>query len=177
MGIYSLGVGCVIIVSVIAYLFFSTKRKNTKMHRIYGAMIVTALTHLLVELGALYTLTHVETVPAWITRGVHQIFLLLFLVLFYEVYLYILAMINEEIEKPLKTIRLLLIPFVLSTIGVLVLPIYYKHEAAGSYSYGPGIIVVYISVYLWQSLLQPIWCVTGKSSLPKTKQRAYPGMR
>ena len=74
MGIYSLGVGCVIIVSVIAYLFFSTKRKNTKMHRIYGAMIVTALTHLLVELGALYTLTHVETVPAWITRGVHQIF-------------------------------------------------------------------------------------------------------
>ena len=171
MGIYSLGVGCVIIVSVIAYLFFSTKRKNTKMHRIYGAMIVTALTHLLVELGALYTLTHVETVPAWITRGVHQIFLLLFLVLFYEVYLYILAMINEEIEKPLKSSRLLLIPFVLSTIGVLVLPIYYKHEAAGSYSYGPGIIVVYISVYLL-AITAATYMVRYRKVITPKKQKA-----
>ena len=171
MGIYSLGVGCVIIVSVIAYLFFSTKRKNTKMHRIYGAMIVTALTHLLVELGALYTLTHVETVPAWITRGVHQIFLLLFLVLFYEVYLYILAMINEEIEKPLKSSRLLLIPFALSTIGVLVLPIYYKHEAAGSYSYGPGIIVVYISVYLL-AITAATYMVRYRKVIPPKKQNA-----
>ena len=88
MGIYRLGIGCVIIVSVIAYLFFSVKKLNTQMHRIYGAMILTALAHLLAELGALYTLTHVDTVPAWINRGVHDIFLILFLVIFYEVYLY-----------------------------------------------------------------------------------------
>ena len=96
MGIHGLGIGCIIIVSAIAYLFFSVKRKNTKMHRIYGAMILTALTHLLAEQGALYTLTHVQTVPAGINRGAHQIFLLLFLVIFYEVYLYIIAMIEEE---------------------------------------------------------------------------------
>ena len=47
MGIYSLGIGCIIITSVIAYLFLSVKRKNTKMHRIYGAMIITAFVLLL----------------------------------------------------------------------------------------------------------------------------------
>lgn len=146
MGIHGLGIGCIIIVSVIAYLFFSVKRKNTKMHRIYGAMILTALTHLLAEQGALYTLTHMETVPAWINRGVHQIFLLLFLVIFYEVYLYIIAMIEEEKKDRIKKGNWILLPFILSTIGVLVLPIYYKHEAAASYSYGPGVVVIYVSV-------------------------------
>ena len=148
MGIYALGIGCVIIVSFITYLFFSVKRKKTKMHKIYGAMIITSLTHLLAELGALYTLTHSATVPAWINRGVHQLFLFLFLVIFYEVYLYILAMIDEEIQEPVKKSNLFLIPLALSTIGVLVLPIHYKHEANASYSYGPGIIVVYTCVYL-----------------------------
>ena len=72
------------------------------MHKIYGALIITALTHLFAELGALYTLTHMETVPAWINRGVHQVFLILFLVIFYEVYLYIFAMIEEERKEQIK---------------------------------------------------------------------------
>jgi len=170
MGIYALGIGCVIIVSFITYLFFSVKRKSTKMHKIYGAMIITALTHLLTELGALYTLTHSEKVPAWINRGVHQLFLILFLVIFYEVYLYILAMINEEIQEPVKKSNLLLIPFITSTIGVLVLPIYYKHEATASYSYGPGIIVIYVCVYLLAIIATTYLVRFRKMIAPKKKK-------
>ena len=171
MGIYSLGIGCIIITSVIAYLFFSVKRKNTKMHRIYGAMIITALTHLLAEQGALYTLTHVDTVPAWITRGIHQIFLLLFLVLFYEVYLYIPAMIADETKEPIKKSNWILLPFALSTVGVLVLPIYYRHEEAASYSYGPGIIAVYISVYIL-AITAATYLFRFREIIPTKKKKA-----
>lgn len=171
MGIYSLGIGCIIITSVIAYLFFSVKRKNTKMHRIYGAMIITALTHLLAEQGALYTLTHVDTVPAWITRGIHQIFLLLFLVLFYEVYLYIPAMIADETKEPIKKSNWILLPFALSTVGVLVLPIYYRHEESASYSYGPGIIAVYISVYIL-AITAATYLFRFREIIPTKKKKA-----
>ena len=171
MGIYSLGIGCIIIVSVIAYLFFSVKRKKTKMHKIYGALIITALTQLLAEQGALYTLTHADTVPSWINRGVHQVFLLLFLVLFYEVYLYIPAMIADETKEPIKTGNWILIPFALSTIGVLVLPIYYKHEAAASYSYGPGIIAIYISVYIL-AITAVSYMVRFRKIIPTKKKKA-----
>ena len=171
MGIYSLGIGCIIITSVIAYLFFSVKRKNTKMHRIYGAMIITALTHLLAEQGALYTLTHVDTVPAWITRGIHQIFLLLFLVLFYEVYLYIPAMIADETKEPIKKSNWILLPFALSTVGVLVLPIYYRHEETASYSYGPGIIAVYISVYIL-AITAATYLIRFRKIIPTKKKKA-----
>ena len=171
MGIYSLGIGCIIIVSVIAYLFFSVKRKNTKMHRIYGAMIITALTHLLSEQGALYTLTHVDTVPAWITRGIHQVFLLLFLVIFYEVYLYILAMIADESKDPIKKSNWILLPFALSTVGVLVLPIYYRQEEAASYSYGPGIVAIYISVYILAATAVT-YMVRFREIIPSKKKKA-----
>lgn len=171
MGIYSLGIGCIIIVSVIAYLFFSVKRKNTKMHRIYGAMIITALTHLLAEQGALYTLTHVDTVPAWITRGAHQVFLLLFLVLFYEIYLYIPAMIADETKEAVKQSNWILIPFAVSTICVLILPIYYKHEEAASYSHGPGIIAVYISVYIL-AITAVTYLVRFRNIIPTKKKKA-----
>lgn len=171
MGIYSLGIGCIIIVSVIAYLFFSVKRKNTKMHRIYGAMIITALTHLLAEQGALYTLTHVDTVPAWITRGAHQVFLLLFLVLFYEIYLYIPAMIADETKEAVKQSNWILLPFAVSTICVLILPIYYKHEEAASYSHGPGIIAVYISVYIL-AITAVTYLVRFRNIIPTKKKKA-----
>lgn len=141
------------------------------MHRIYSAMIITALAHLLAEQGALYTLTHVDTVPAWITRGIHQLFLLLFLVLFYEVYLYIPAMIADEIKEPIKKSNWILFPFALSTVGVLVLPIYYKHEEAASYSYGPGIIAVYISVYIL-AITAVTYMIRFREIIPLKKKNA-----
>ncbi|MBE5882845.1 MAG: response regulator [Lachnospiraceae bacterium] len=171
MGIYSLGIGCIIIVSVIAYLFFSVKRKNTQMHRIYGTMVITSLIHLFAEQGALYTLTHKDTVPAWVNRGVHQIFLILFLVIFYEVYSYILSMISDETKESVKKSNWILLPFVLSTIGVLFLPIYYKHEEAASYSYGPGIVAVYISVYIL-AITAAIYLVQFRKIIPLKKKKA-----
>jgi len=129
------------------------------------------LTHLLAEQGALYTLTHVDTVPAWITRGIHQIFLLLFLVLFYEVYLYIPAMIADETKEPIKKSNWILLPFALSTVGVLVLPIYYRHEEAASYSYGPGIIAVYISVYIL-AITAATYLIRFREIIPTKKKKA-----
>lgn len=171
MGIYSLGIGCIIILSVIAYLYFSTKRKKSKMHTIYGAMILTSLTHLLAEQGALYTLTHDTIVPTWVNRGVHQIFLLLFLVIFYEVYLYILAMISEDTETKLKRSKWMILPLIFSTFGVLVLPIEYIHVETASYSTGPGVIVVYISAYI-HAITAAVHMIRYRNIIPEKKKKA-----
>lgn len=171
MGIYSLGIGCIIIVSVIAYLFFSAKRKKTPMHRMYGAIIICSLIHLLSEQAALYTLTHTDTVSAPVNRGVHQIFLLFFLVIFYEVYLYILAMISEESNKTLKESKWIILPFSLATIGILVLPINYIHAEGGSYSFGPSIIVVYICVYIL-AITAVSYMIRYRKIIPEKKKKA-----
>lgn len=146
MGIYRLGIGCIIIVCVIAFLFFSVQRKRTAMHKIFACIIVTAIAHLIAELGAIYTLTHMDTVPEWLNRGAHQVFLILFLVIFYEVYLYMLALIQNESGETVRKNKWMIIPFVISMVGVLVLPINYYCEADGAYSYGPAVNIIYLSV-------------------------------
>lgn len=171
MGIYSLGIGCIIIVSVIAYLFFSAKRKKTPMHRMYGAIILSSLVHLLSEQAALYTLTHTDTVPAPVNRGAHQIFLFFFLVIFYEVYLYILAMISEESNETLKKSKWIILPFTLAIIGILVLPIEYIHAEEGSYSFGPSIIVVYICVYIL-AVTAVTYMIRYRNIIPEKKKKA-----
>lgn len=171
MGIYRLGIGCVIIVSVIAYLFFSVKHKNTKMHRIYGCMIVTAWFHLVAELGAIYTLTHMDTVPAWVNRGVHQVFLMLFLVIFYEVYLYIVAMVEEEMGEHIYKSKWMYVPFGVAAFGVMVLPIYYKHTETGSYSYGPGVMVIYVSVCIC-AITAATYMVKSRRIIGEKKKKA-----
>ena len=169
--IYRLDIGCIIIVSVIAYLFFSVRRKNTKMHRIYGCMIVTAWIHLLAEVGAIYTLTHMDVVPSWINRGVHQIFLLLFLVIFYEVYLYIVAMVEEEMGEHIYKSKWMYVPFGIAALGVMALPIYYKHTEAGSYSYGPGVIVIYVSVCIC-AITAATYMVKSRKIISERKKKA-----
>lgn len=171
MGIYRLGIGCVIIVSVIAYLFFSVKKKDTKMHRIYGYMIVTAWVHLVAELGAIYTLTHMDTTPAWVNRGVHQIFLILFLVIFYEVYLYIVAMVEEEMGTSIHRSKWMYLPFGGAAIGVLFLPIYYQHTPEGSYSYGPGVTVIYVSVCIC-AMTAVTYMVKARNLIGEKKKKA-----
>ncbi len=171
MGIYRLGIGCILIVSIIAYLFFSEKRKKTKMHRMYGALIVTAWLHLVAELGAIYTLTHMDTVKPWVNRGMHQIFLILFLVIFYEVYLYIVAMIEEETVDGIRENRWILVPFGIAAVGVMILPIYYENTSAGSYSYGPGVMVIYVSVCIC-AVAAVTYMVRSRKILSEKKKKA-----
>lgn len=171
MGIYSLGIGCIIIVSIIAYLFFSAKKKKTPKHRMYGAIIISSLAHLLAEQGALYTLTHTDTVPVSVNRGVHQIFLLFFLIIFYEVYLYILAMISEESKETLKESKWIVLLFTLATFCVLILPIEYIHKGDAHYSTGPAIIAVYISAYI-SAFISATYMVRYRSIIPEKKKKA-----
>ena len=117
------------------------------------------------------SLTHEDTVPAWINRGVHQVFLLLFLVIFYEVYSYILAMISEEANEKIKKSKWILLPFVLAMIGILILPIEYIHTEAGSYSFGPSIIVVYICVYIL-AITAVTYMVRYRNIIPEKKKKA-----
>ena len=146
MGIYRLGIGCIIIVCVIAFLFFSVERKRTEIHKIFGYIIITAIAHLVAELGAIYTLTHMDTVPEWLNRGAHQVFLILFLIIFYEIYLYMLALIQTESGETIRKNKWMVISFAISMVGVLVLPIHYYCEADGAYSYGPAVNIIYFSV-------------------------------
>ena len=143
---YRLDIGCIMVVLVIAILFFSVGRKNTKPHRIFSVHLIATLIHLIAEMGTFYIVSHLEEVPGWLNRLVYDIFLGLFLLIFLMVYQYVVALIEQDVQVVLKKNRWLYIPLGVSMVGVFVLPIYYVPEQY--YTYGPAINGVYFSAVL-----------------------------
>jgi len=135
--IYRLDIGCVIVVSVIAILFYSVERKSTESHRIFSVQLIATFIHLIAEMGTFYIVNHLDTVPLWMNRLVFDVFLGLFLLIFLMVYQYIVAMIEQDVKVVLRKNKWIYIPLSVSLIGVLILPIYYVPNQ--NYTYGPAI--------------------------------------
>ena len=148
--IYRLDIGCVIVVSVIAILFYSVERKSTESHRIFSVQLIATFIHLIAEMGTFYIVNHLDTVPLWMNRLVFDVFLGLFLLIFLMVYQYIVAMIEQDVKVVLRKNKWIYIPLSVSLIGVLILPIYYVPNQ--NYTYGPAINGVYFSAILYAVL-------------------------
>ncbi len=150
LSIYRLDIGCIMVVCVIAVLFFSVERKSSKAHRIFSIQLIATVVHLFAEMGTFYIIKHLEEVPLWLNRLVYDIFLGLFLLIFLMVYQYVVALIEQDVKVVLRKNRWIYIPLIVSVVGVLTLPIYYVPER--NYTYGPAINGVYFSAILYSVL-------------------------
>ena len=80
---------CLIIVFFIGLYYFFSERKRSRTHRWYSALLIVSLFQLLFDVLSVYTVNHLETVPAWLNRLVHQLFMSLMLSIFFVVYKYL----------------------------------------------------------------------------------------
>ena len=162
---------CLIIVFFIGLYYFFSERKRSRTHRWYSALLIVSLFQLLFDVLSVYTVNHLETVPAWLNRLVHQLFMSLMLSIFFVVYKYLEIVIKEEVGAKLKSTLWVFLPLAVSFLGVLFLPIYYMETPQGNYSYGPGPINIYISIFVYVILIGRMLIVHGKS-IPRKKRWA-----
>ena len=55
---------CLIIVYFICSIYFSVKRKYSDVHRIFVALLVCTAINLLLDMLTVYTVNHLESIPA-----------------------------------------------------------------------------------------------------------------
>ncbi len=144
---------CCIIVFFIGVFYFVSAREKTKSHVWYSALIILSLFQLVFDTLSVITVNNLETIPQWINRLVHQAFMTLMLAIFFVVYKYIETVIEDEIGERFQSAKWAYAPLLISFLGVLFLPIYYKETPQGNYSYGPGPINIYISIALYVILI------------------------
>lgn len=144
---------CCIIVFFIGVFYFVSAREKTKSHVWYSALIILSLFQLVFDTLSVITVNNLETIPQWINRLVHQTFMTLMLAIFFVVYKYIETVIEDEIGERFQSAKWAYAPLLISFLGVLFLPIYYKETPQGNYSYGPGPINIYISIALYVILI------------------------
>ena len=144
-----LQIGCFIITVFIMILYFSVKRISTRSHKVYSALLIVSTLYLMFDRVTVYTVNHIETVPALWNQIMHRCFLMSLVACIYLIYRYVLLMIFQE--RPTRRGSFVLL--ILSVIAAGGLPLYYRITEKGNYSYGPAAYVTYVTVAIYTVML------------------------
>lgn len=160
---------CFMVIAFMAVMYFSARRQKNKMHRIFSAMLVTSLVNLLFDAVTIHTVNNRDTVAHWINDLAHKLFIGTMVLVFYLVYRYIIAIVEEEKNEEIKRTFIGDVVFIAAFVGAFALPLYYKETKLGSYSYGPAAYMTYGSIAIF--LVMVIVALAKHWKLIHSKQR------
>lgn len=92
-------IALIVILGFIAYMYYSAKRKHTKLHRTFSILLLVVIVHLVFDAVTIYTVNHLEQVPLVVNDAVHRVFVGTMAGVLYLFYRYIAAVVEEETKK------------------------------------------------------------------------------
>lgn len=143
-------IALIIILGFIAYMYFSTERKHTKLHRTFSVLLLVVIVHLVFDAVTIYTVNHLEQVPIAVNDAFHRVFVGTMAGVLYLFYRYIAAVVEEETKKKMIFDWPAKIFLIVLEIIALVFPIVYIQTPNGNYSAGAYVIASYggVAIYL-----------------------------
>ena len=135
-----------LVMGMVAFIYFSSEKKITKLHRTFSVLLVTVLVYLAFDGITVYTVNHLDTVPPLLNNLAHRVFMGSMALVIFLFYRYIAILVEEETGKPRKMDKAAWVILVLSELGEWLLPIYYTQTKWGNYSDGIYTYVCYASV-------------------------------
>ena len=135
-----------LILVLVGYMYFSTERRHTALHQTFSLLLIVLQIHLLFDAATVYTVNHLDTVPALFNAQLHRAFIGSMILAVFLFYQYISILVEEETGSPRKLDRAAKIFLLLALLGDLLLPIHYAQTPKGNYSDGIHVVVCYLSV-------------------------------
>lgn len=135
-----------LVLFMVAFMYFSAEKRTTKLHRTFSILLVTVLIYMLLDGTTLYTVNHLDSVPAFSNSTLHRLFIGSMVFVLYLFYQYIAILVEEETGKQRIFDKVARIFLIVSELGAFFLPMYYTKTPQGNYSDGPYSYVCYIGV-------------------------------
>lgn len=144
---------CMIVIFFIMSVYFSTRRVRTYSHIVFSISLWVTAFNLTFDMITVYTVNHLDTVPGWVNRLCHVLFLGSLIMEVFICYVYSTTLIDQN-EKPLmkKNVRMA-VPVWIAWLGLLVLPIQYVETEKGNYSWGAAVFALYAIIILYFILI------------------------
>ena len=128
---------CFLLVIYMIGFYYRKPHIPTKSTRIFQLLTGVAVFNTLFDLITIYTVNHRDRIPNYVNLTAHIIYLLSILGFIYVLFLYMRSFLEGKIAFG-RSIRILhTLPFLLSVMGILILPITYVHGETTDYSLGP----------------------------------------
>ena len=138
-------IGCICVVSYIAWTYFRVRRQKTVAHRLFSALLIVTLVNFVFDIITVYTVNHGDTLPLIVNRGAHVIFVSSITTLLFVIYMYICTLAYKDFRFRWY----MLIPLVASILAVTFLPFSYEESHYGNYSSGPFLTVAFVCSYTY----------------------------
>ncbi len=143
---------CLCIMLMMAVYCRRRRYLNTRTSRVYRKIQKVVIANLIFDIITVYTVNHLEELPAWCNRLAHILFIGSSELILWLLVQYIALLVeNEKMNK--RVVRLLTdIPFFSGLAVTIAVPFEYVKTPKGNYSYGApvyvcfGIIVCYLAV-------------------------------
>ena len=168
---YKTQIACLIIIFFIGILYFSSSSKKSRSSKWFSVLLVCSFLQLIFDVLSVYTVNHLETVSPIVNRGVHIFFMGFMLASFYLAYKYLETIIEEEIGEKIKRYNFSVIPFIVTLLGTIFLPLSYIESEKSNYSYGPAAFMTYLGVAIYVVLIIKLLTQYGKM-IPQKKRKA-----
>ena len=157
-----------IYMSLLILVYFSKKRLDTIENKIFKVLMITNFIGLVIDIMSVYTIMNMNKIPnmnAFITK-LYLAYLLSWIFIFT---LYIFAISKKEKENFNKTLKTIVVLWLISIFIMAVLPLYYKESKGIVYSYGPSADFTYIV----SGILIVSWIVCMVKNYRELKQKKY----
>ncbi len=143
---YKLQLSCIVILICIVSVNALTRQRKSNTHKWYLILAICSIIQIALDAMSVYTVNHLDTVNPLVNRIVHFFFLAMLLTVFFCMYMYALALIEEELGNKLEADWWVIALLVLGDLIILILPLYYIETPKGNYSTGPAVYMLYVSV-------------------------------
>lgn len=144
---------CLFMVLYMIGLYYRKPHIPVKSTIIFQILTGIAFLNTLFDLITIYTVNHRDTIPDKVNLIAHIIYLMTILGFVYLLFLYMRSFLetNLKFSRALKVCQRL--PFIASSLGILVLPITYVHGETTDYSLGPKAYALYVSLVIYLLLI------------------------
>lgn len=151
-------IACLLLMIYMIGFYYRKPHIPVKSTKIFQRLIAAALLSSSFDLVTICTVNHRDTVPDFVNLIAHIIYLMSILTYIYLLFLYMRSYleINLSFSKSLRVLQRL--PYIVSTVGIFLLPITYVHGNTTDYSLGPkayalyGSLVIYLILILYYCL-------------------------
>ena len=135
-----------LVTAFVAYMYFTAEKEHSALHRTFSVLLVAVLVHLALDGATVYTVNHLDTVPALFNSVLHRLFLGSMVLVIYLFYQYIAALVSEDAGAPRGLDWAARVFLLAAELGNFLLPISYTVTPEGNYSSGAYMLVPYAAV-------------------------------
>ena len=140
---------CLVLILYMCLFYYRKPHLKIKSTKMFRRLIIAAVAASVFDLITVYTVNHRETIPDAVNLIAHIFYLYSILMFAYFLFLYMKSCLQKGHKINRKVQILQSIPVVISTIGILFLPISYVDGVDTDYSAGPKVYALYISVVFY----------------------------